>query len=106
MSTELGELVAGDAIESGRVAIRCWFYGPTDSRGSRVRVARMDCVPSADPNRITVGWDHGVNPSENYRLAVAEYVQRAGWFGSWSVGGTIDGAVAVFVPGTDRTVAR
>jgi hypothetical protein len=106
MGTELGELVAGDAIESGRVAIRCQYYGPTDHRNARVVVARMDCERSADPNRITVTWDHGVNPSENYRVAVAEYVRRAGWYGSWSVGGTIDGAVAVFVPGTDRTVTR
>jgi hypothetical protein len=98
-------MTAGEAVESGRVAIRCRYYGPTNSgRGSVIRVARMDCARVADPNRITVSWDYGVNPSENYRRAVAEYVRRAGWYGSWSVGGTTDGAVAVFVPQSDRTV--
>jgi hypothetical protein len=112
METELGELVAGDAIESGRVAIRCRFYGPTNHRGSRIRVTRFDNPTDAygftrrDPNGMTVSWDHALGLTENYVSAVREYVRRAGWSGTWAVSTCDGGAVAVMVPGSDRTVAR
>jgi hypothetical protein len=106
MSTELDQAVAGDAIESGRVAIRCRFYGPTNHRGSRIRVTRFDSVIAGrDPNAMTFGWDYALGLTENYVSAVREYVRRAGWSGTWAVSTCEGGAVGVFVPGSDRTVA-
>lgn len=49
-----------------------------------------------DPNRLTVGWDDALNPSENYRQAVAWYLSRAEWSGKWAVSRVPDGAVAVW----------
>ena len=99
------ELGAVGAVESGRVAIRCRYYGPTNHRGSRIRVTRFD-PPTAgrDPNRLTVGWDYALGLSDNYVSAVAEYVRRAGWQGTLAVSVCDGGAVAVMVPGSDRAV--
>lgn len=106
METKLGELVAGNAIESGRVAIRCRFYGPTNHRGSRIRVTRFDSkIAGRDPNGCTFGWDYALGLTDNYVAAVREYVRRAGWSGTWAVSMCEGGAVGVFVPGSDRTVA-
>jgi len=107
METTTGELVAGDAIDTGRVAIRCRFYGPTNHRGSRIRVTRFDSPAAGrDPNGMTVSWDHALGLTDNYVAAVRQYVRRAGWAGTWAVSTCDGGAVAVMVPGSDRAVAR
>jgi len=84
--------------ESGRVVIRARFYGPTNTRGSRIRVSRFD-PPAAgrDPHAVTVGWDYALGIPENYVEAVREYVSRAGWNGDWAVSTCDGGAVAVYV---------
>lgn len=95
------ETVAGRAIESGRAVIRCRYYGPTNNRDSGIRVQRFDPpAAGADPNRVTVSWDHALNPIENYVAAVQAYVSRAGWLGTWIVSTVPDGAVAMYVPGS------
>lgn len=93
--------MTGLAVESGRAVIRCRFYGPTNTRGSRIGVRRFD-PPAAgnDPNRVTVSWDHSLGLVENYVAAVQEYVTRAGWVGTWAVSTCDGGAVGVFVPGS------
>ena len=93
--------MTGLAVESGRAVIRCRFYGPTNTRGSRIGVRRFDppCAGN-DPNRITVSWDHALSLTENYVAAVQQYVTRAGWGGTWAVSTCDSGAVAVFVPGS------
>ena len=100
-------MVTGVAFESGRAVIRCKYYGPTNTRGSRIRVSRFD-PPAAgsDPNRVSVGWDHSLGLVPNYVAAVQAYLDRAGWSGSWAVSTVTDGAVAVYVPGSDGAVAR
>lgn len=83
--------------ESGRTVIRARFYGPTNTRGSRIRVSRFD-PPSAgrDPNAVTLGWNYYQGLTENYVSAVREYVTRAGWDGEWIVSTCDGGAVAVY----------
>lgn len=98
--------MGGNAIESGRAVIRCRYYGPTDHRGSRIRVSRFDSWNGADPNRMTVSWDHALNPIENYVAAVQKYIDRADWSGTWVVSTIPDGAVAMWVPyTTSRSLA-
>lgn len=84
--------------ESGRAVIRARYYGPTNTRGSRIRVMRFDPAPAGrDPNAVTVGWDYALGLTENYVSAVREYVTRAGWNGEWAVSTCDGGAVAVYV---------
>lgn len=92
--------MSGSAVESGRAVLRCRYWGPTNTRESRVRVMRFD--GGRDPNAVTVGWDHSLDPTGNYVAAVQRYLDRAGWSGSWTVSTVTDGAVAVYVPGTDQ----
>lgn len=84
--------------ESGRAVLRARFYGPTNTLGARIRVARFD-PPSAgrDRNAVTVGWDYALGLTDNYVSAVREYVTRAGWLGEWSVATCEGGAVGVYV---------
>lgn len=84
-------------VDSHLVSIRCKYYGPTNTLGSRISVSRWDSPTwGKDPNRITVQWDHALNPNENYVNAVHDYVVKAGWGGQWSVARVPDGAVAVW----------
>lgn len=93
--------MSGTAVESGRAVIRCRYYGPTDHRVSRIRVQRFDPpAAGADPNRLTVSWDHSLGLVENYVAAVQAYVTRADWGGTWVVSTVPDGAVAMYVPGS------
>lgn len=92
--------MSGKAIESGRAVIRCRFYGPTNTRGARIRVQRFDSWNGSDPNRMTVSWDHSLGLVENYVAAVQEYITRADWSGTWIVSTCDSGAVAMFVPGS------
>lgn len=97
MATETTNETTSVTMDSFRVAIRCRYYGPTTHRGSRITVARWDGPTwGKDPNRLTVGWDDALNPSENYRQAVAWYLSRAEWSGKWAVSRVPDGAVAVW----------
>ncbi len=45
-------------------AIRTKYHGPTNSRGSRV-------TASCERGKLTVSWDHALNPENNHRRAVA-----------------------------------
>jgi len=89
---------AATVTESWRVVIRATYHGPTNTRGTRIRVRRWDgSAWGEDPNRITVGWDYALNTGENYAAAVREYLARAGWDGRWTVAQCDGGAVAVYV---------
>lgn len=92
--------MSGSSVESGRAVLRCRYWGPTNTRGSRIRVMRFDA--GRDPNGITVDWDHALNLTGNYVSAVQAYLDRAGWGGTWAVSTVTDGAVAVYVPNTSN----
>ena len=55
-----------------------------------------------DPNAITVAWDDSLGLTGNHVAAVQMYLDRAGWSGTWAVSTVTDGAVAIYVPGTDQ----
>lgn len=103
METEQTETVRAAVSESHRVVIRCKYHGPTDTRGSRITVARFEnTAHGKDPHRLTVGWDYSLNTGENYQAAVAAYLERTEWGGHWRVGTVTDGAVAVWVGHLDE----
>lgn len=81
--------------ETGRVAVRAKYLGPTNYRGSRIKVTRMDATPG--DKSLTVGWDHALNIGENYAAAIRAYLEMMGWEGTWAMGGGTDGYVAVMV---------
>lgn len=89
--------------ETWKTAVRCKYYGPTNHRGSRIRVGRFDSANwGKDPNAITVDWDYALNIGENYAEAVRQYVDGLGWSGEWLLSTCDGGAVAVCVPGSRK----
>lgn len=86
-----------NTTESHRVAVVARYLGPTDTKGSRIKVRRGDHKPG-DPT-LTWDWDHRLNLGENYAAAIGAYVTKLGWDegGTWVTGSTTDGYVAVFV---------
>jgi hypothetical protein len=86
-------------VASGRAVLHAKYLGPTNHRGTRITVSRMDPpLTGRDPNRVTVGWDHALNIEDNYCAAVSEYLANVGWAGTFVVGIGNDDAVAVYVP--------
>ena len=80
--------------ESNRATLRCKYLG----NSGRISVARYESNTwGKDPNRIMVAWNHALNTGENYREAVRQYVERAGWDGEWVTSVITDGAVGVWV---------
>jgi len=76
-----------------RVGLFAKYLGPTDHRGSRIVVSRAD--GGRDPMRLVVGWDYSMNLADNYARAFSEYLARQNWGGSWVIGSTTNGYVAV-----------
>lgn len=83
----------GYVLPSHRVAIHTRYYGPTNTRGSRIGVTHNG------GKRIYVPWDYALNSEENHAQAVAAYLDRMGWDGRWMTGASADsmGYVAVWV---------
>lgn len=93
-------------IASHRVAIQTKFLGPTNYRGSRIRVWRCDSAYANDPHALTLGWNHALDPGENHDGALRAYIEAAGWDwpnGRWVTGGTTTGHVAVWSPDKEET---
>ena len=76
-----------------RVAVIATYHGPTNHRGTRITVRRAD----GGGKRVTVGWDHALNPNENYENAIREYLELMDWGGRWTVGSIPTGRVATWV---------
>lgn len=90
-------------VESWSVPIVATYHGPTDTKGSRIRVHRGDDTYNGDPMRLTVGWRYELNASANFAAAVEQYIaahNAAGhdWSGQWIVAGGRDTYTAVKVP--------
>lgn len=60
------------------------FHGPTNHNGSRV-TARCQA------RRITIPWDHALNPPENHAKACEALVDLMEWGGDWVGGALPDG---------------
>lgn len=76
-----------------RVSLVARFLPVTNHRGSRIVVSRAD--GGRDPMRLIVSWDHSLNLDENYAQAFRQYLARQNWGGSWVIGSTSNGYVAV-----------
>lgn len=53
-------------------AIVTKYHGPTNSRGSRI-------TASAFAGRVTVHYDHALNPDQNHAKAAEALVRKLGW---------------------------
>lgn len=73
-----------------RQSITTKYLGPTNSRGSRVKV-------SAPAGSVTVSWDYGVGETEMHAKAVRALIEKLGWDGTWAAGGNADNSGYVFV---------
>jgi hypothetical protein len=70
-------------------AIQTYFVSPTNFRGSRI-------VAKAAAGKVTLQWDHAMNPEGNHRAAAKALADKFGWSGDWVCGGCADGS-SVFV---------
>jgi hypothetical protein len=86
-SQTVAQLISGPT----RQAITTKFLGATDYRGSRV-------VASCEARRITVPWDHAMDPQCNHAAAL-QLMAALGWSerNHLVMGGTKDGYVFVQV---------
>jgi len=76
-----------------RVSLAAKYLPPTNHRGSRIAVCRAD--GGRDPMRLVVSWDYALDVANNYAQAFAQYNARQNWGGSWVIGSTDGGYVAV-----------
>lgn len=69
-------------------AIITKWLGPTDTRGSRIKV-------KCQAGSIVVSWDDGLGVEENHKAAAAVLIKKLGWdadcYGKWSAGALPDG---------------
>lgn len=79
-----------------RVAVKCTYYGPTNTKGSRWKVCRADWTREDynwDPDQAPLwvpcnvademGASQGV---PGFMAAIRLYLEKIGWHGTWSVG--------------------
>lgn len=72
------------------VSICSRYLGPTNHRGSRVRVRRTDHRPG--DRTLMVSWDYSLDVIENHAAAIAKFVKLWGWDTTdWVVGYAGDG---------------
>ena len=76
-----------------RVSLVANYLPVTNHRGSRIVVSRAD--GGRDPLRLVVSWDYSLDVGDNYAAAFNQYLARQNWGGSWTIGASIDGYVAV-----------
>lgn len=79
--------------QSYKVSIGAKYLPVTNHRGSRIVVRRLD--GGRDEMQLTVGWDYSLGISDNYAQAINAYLVRQNWGGSWVIGSTDNGYVAV-----------
>jgi len=82
-----------------RQAISTKYFGPTNTRGSKVQ------AKSASGHRLMLEWDDALNSDENHKAAALALAEKLEWFGTWACGGTADGYVFVNLDGDQFGVA-
>lgn len=75
---------------SHRQGIQTKYFGPTDSRGSRVKVWAQAGVRY-------FSWDHALNPDQNHAAAAKMFATEWQWTGHWLGGALPDGTGYLFV---------
>lgn len=71
-------------------AITTKFYGPTNTRGSRI-------IARASSGRVTWEYDHALNTDQNHDRAAQKLANKFGWGGRWYSGGAPDHSGNVYV---------
>jgi hypothetical protein len=81
----------------GYQAIVTKFYGPTNSKGSRIKA-------SAAAGTVWTSYDHSLNVDDNHKAAAEKLARKFAWDGRWVQGGmpSSDGNVYVVDRGDDR----
>jgi hypothetical protein len=84
--------------DNHRVSVVSKYLGPTNHRGSRVKVMRSD-HRQGDPT-LTVSWDHALDIGANHCEAIRQFIEMLEWDSNdWIVGHAGDGkCVGVQVP--------
>lgn len=57
---------------SYRQAIVTKYYGPTNTRGARIRA-------TCEAGSLTVSWDYALGVAENYEAACNALLKKLGW---------------------------
>lgn len=70
-------------------AIVTKYLGPTNNRGSRIKVW-------CDAKTLTVAWDHALNVTDNHAKAVKALLDSLGWGGTWVMGAAPDRGTNVY----------
>jgi len=84
-------------VDTHRTTITTKYLGPTNSRGSRVKAVTRNGYGDRRGISATVSWDHALNSAENHAEAVRVLADRLGWTGTWALGHTEEGVVAVLI---------
>lgn len=69
-------------------AIETKFYGPTNSRGARIRAA-------AQASKKFYDFDYGAD--DPHTFAAQQFAEDMGWSGTWVGGGNADGTGSAYV---------
>jgi hypothetical protein len=72
-----------------RVSLRANYSAPDG--GGRITVSRG----AGGGHRLSVRWDHSLEIGENYARAFDKFINLMNWGGSWVIGETKGGYVAV-----------
>jgi len=73
-----------------RQAIVTKYYGPTASRGSRIKAKSYG-------GSVSVAYDYGLNVEQNHDAACATLLDKMEWGGHYIGGGSPDGTGFVYV---------
>ena len=77
-------------------AITTKYYGPTNTRGSRIRAT------DHDGHSVTVPYDYSKSHTDVHAVAALALCKRMNWTGELIAGHTNDGCVFVFANSTER----
>lgn len=66
-------------------AIRTWYVGPGNVRGSRV------CATDGDGARVSLQWSDELNSDGNHQAAVRALCAKRGWHGALAEGHLMKG---------------
>ncbi len=74
------------------IAIKTYFMGPTNHRGSRIAAQARPAKHGLPAIRVVLNWDHAKNSEENHRAAAQALATKMNWEGDWVEGGMDDGS--------------
>jgi len=71
-------------------AIETTYFGPTNTRGSRV-------VAKCQAGKVSVSWDYALSVEENHDAAAKALASKLEWLGTWLRGARADDKGNVYV---------